>query len=190
MLRFLGIFCGLLLIFAPASGATLERDLGMGLRYVRVQSLPEDLPAPANKKIPTVLDLRYTHAEQPGEAALQAWLRFNAGVHTPVFILANNETGPNLVALLLHASALPGVLVVARQNKEFRPDVAVQVSPADERRAYDALAGNAPINSLVVETPEKARNDEARLAHEHLSDSALDDEATPDAHADASAAID
>lgn len=167
------------LLAAAAPAAPLQRDLGLGLHYLRVQQLPQDLPAAGGPKGPTVLDLRYVRADPAGQAALQAWLRFNASLHTPVFVLANRETTPGLVGTFPGPGAIPGLIVVGPDHREFHPDVAVAVPPAEERRAYDALAEGLPVNSLVVETPEKARNDEARLAREHLPDAAADDAPTP-----------
>jgi hypothetical protein len=55
------------------------------------------------------------------------------------------------------------------------PDIAVKITAAEERRAYDALESGAKLESLLTDNPDKPRNDEARLAKEHLPDSAPDD---------------
>jgi hypothetical protein len=47
------------------------------------------------------------------------------------------------------------------------------VDPKREREAYDALEGGTPVAKLLDDNPEKARNDEARLAKDHLSDGEL-----------------
>ncbi|HEX2854987.1 MAG TPA: hypothetical protein VHO24_17265 [Opitutaceae bacterium] len=177
-------FSSLLLIFSFGAGlfaAPLERDLSRGLIYHRAPNVPADLPAtnPAEKRS-RVLDLRYAQGNDDGATALIAWLRTNATTRTPVFLLANAETNPALLAPFARQNAVEGVLTVGPSSARFNPDIAVKVSPEIERRAYDAIEAQTEIESLLKENSDKLRNDEARLAKERQPDPALlDDAGTP-----------
>jgi hypothetical protein len=170
-----------------ALGAPLERDLGQGLSYYRIQALPDDLPNPAAVGArPCVLDLRYVHGGDAEAGALLGWLRRQGGIHTPVFLLANSDTSGALLAPLNSPDAVIGLVIVGASAPGFSPDVGLRVAPGDERRAYDALAQGATVESLVADRVIKSRNDEAMLARARLSDSEADAaESPPAAAADA-----
>ncbi len=175
-------FFVLLLVFARfVHAAPLDRDLGHGLAYHRIHQLPADLPA-AGPAHPTacVLDLRYVQAEAADAAGFVAWLKSRATARTPVFVLANSGTGHALLAPLAGREPAAGVVVIGAASPGFNPDIALKITPEAERRAYDALENGAPVDSLLVENTDKPRNDEARLAKEHLPDSAVADEPIPD----------
>ncbi|MDO8544929.1 MAG: hypothetical protein Q7S40_31180 [Opitutaceae bacterium] len=156
--------------------APLQRELGQRLLYHRVTELPADLPATAGpaRKQPLVLDLRFVQGKEAAAIATEAWLKFHASARTPVFVLANAETGGELRRMLAGLRRSPGVLVVGRPGRNFEPDVAVQTAAADERRAYDALASGTAVGSLMTDNPEKVRNDEASLSRDRLADASAD----------------
>jgi hypothetical protein len=172
----LALFAGL----APgaARAAPLERDLGKGLAYFRVHSLPADLPPDERARgRPCVVDVRYVHGNRAASAALLVWLKSHAGPKSPVFLLANSDTSPALLVPLNSASAVPDLVVLGPAARNFEPDISLAVAPAVERRAYDALENGAAVDSLVTEPVEKARNDEERLDRDRLADSAPPDQA-------------
>jgi hypothetical protein len=168
-----------LAVAAPAPAlpsAPLERDLGQGLAYVRVHALPADLPDPAAfGRRPCVVDLRYVAGGDPEAAALLAWLKRVAGVHSPVFLLANAATSGPLLAPLNSPDAVIGLVIVGASAPGFSPDISVHVAPADERRAYEALEKGATVESLLTDRVIKSRNDEATLARSRLPDDGTDD---------------
>lgn len=184
MIRRLVSFCalvaGLLATAATAMAAPLTRDLGQGLGYHRASALPADLPSrDAGAKGALVLDLRYARGDAVAGTALDAWLRFRASARAPVFVLANAATAAELRTVLAAHSPGTGVLVIGGPAADFRPDIAVQISPDDERRAYEALAEGVALAAVLVENPDKVRNDEASLSRDRLA------EASADAAADA-----
>lgn len=165
--------------------APLTRDLGRNLAYHRVRSLPADLPD-AMRKQPRVLDLRYVRADDTAAAALHAWLKANASSRTPIFVLANASTDRELVAPLLGRGAVASVLLIGAEGRNFTPDIPVQISAEDERRAYDALEAGIELSLLLTDNPNKVRNDEASLSRDRSSDpspSATTAEAAKDASA-------
>ena len=177
------------LLFSIAHAAPLPRDLGQGLAYYRLHELPGDLPtAESARKQSCVLDLRYLHGEAAAATALQAWLKFHATPRVPVFVLANADTGADLLASLWPRGPRSSVVVIGAPAKDFHPDIAVAISADEERRAYDAFDQNVPLASLLTDNPNKPRNDEARLAKDHSAQPLppLPDEAADDLFAPAS----
>lgn len=166
------LILGLLLhASAFATAAPVQRELGQRLFYHRVGELPADLPGTgAARKQPLVLDLRYVQADAAAATATQAWIKFYASSRTPVFVLANVETGSLLRAALAHLRGAPGVVVIGRPGRDFTPDVAVTSTPERERRAYEALREGAEMAALVTDNPDKVRNDEASLARDRPLD--------------------
>jgi hypothetical protein len=145
--------------------APLTRDLGRNLAYHRVRTLPADLPDESRKQ-PCVVDLRYVRADHDAAADFQRWVKARASVRTPVFILANADTDRDLVAPLTGRSGAANVVVIGAPSRSFNPDIAVEISAADERRAYDALADGIELSALLTENPNKVRNDEASLSRD------------------------
>ncbi|HEY5227627.1 MAG TPA: hypothetical protein VIJ19_03745 [Opitutaceae bacterium] len=165
------LFLAVSLARASMSGATLVRDLGQGLTYYRVHELPADQPSPlTGRPGACVLDLRYAKSDAPSAATLKAWIKFNVTAHTPVFVLENAETDTALLAAL-PGGGQPGILVLAPISKSVSPDIAVHVTGAQDRKAYEALEKGADVNSLLSDDPEKLRVDEAYLEKEHIADS-------------------
>jgi hypothetical protein len=160
------LLAGGLVTFARAD--TLTRDLGEGLTYHRARTLPGDLPVAtaAAKKQPCVLDLRYAHGDATAAGTLDAWLKFNAAARTPVFLLVNADTDSTLLTPLAGRLPATGVVVIGSATTALPPDLVLKISAEDERRAYEALGAGVTIDSLLNDSPEKIRNDEARLAKE------------------------
>ncbi len=166
---FLLIFLSVRSVFAAAAAApALTRDLGQGLSYHRATLLPGDLPATeATRKQPCVLDVRYARGDAAAGAALAAWLKFRAAPRSPVFLLINAETAATLLAPLAARAPSAGLIVIGSASAALTPDLALQIAPDTERRAYDALATGTSLELLLNDSPEKVRNDEARLAKDH-----------------------
>jgi hypothetical protein len=165
------------LTVAGLRAAPLERDLGLGLAYLRVHALPGDLAVAPAAGRPLVLDLRYVHGGPAEAAGLLAWLRLHAGPRMPVFLLANGDTSPALLAPLSSPEAVNGLVIVGAAAPGFDPDLTLAVTPEAERHAYDALEAGATIESLTVASSDKVRNDEAMLAKARQADTADEDEA-------------
>jgi hypothetical protein len=156
----------------PLPAATLVRDLGQGLTYYRVHDIPQDQPSPGPAMRPgaCVLDLRYAKADEMGASVLKDWVMLNVSARTPFFILENAQTDPALLAVL-PAKGPPGLVVLAPASARIAPAIAVQVSPEDDRKAYDALEKGADVQALLSDYPDKPRIDEAYLEKEHIADS-------------------
>jgi hypothetical protein len=159
---------------ALAAAAPLTRDLGEGLLYHRVHELPADLPARSAAKGALVLDVRYVRGEAEAGVALAAWLRFRASARTPVFVLANAATAPAVRRALAELGPADGVMVIGAAADDFAPDIAVSISAGEERRAYDALATGVALAAVLVENPDKVRNDEASLSRDRLAEASAD----------------
>jgi hypothetical protein len=187
-----------ILAFALLAGsgldaAPVERDLGLGLRYCRVHALPDDLPSVSNGAPRAwVLDVRFVRGGTGAGKALIDWLKGAAGPRTPVFLLANTQTSGEILSPLDSADSVPGLLILGPAAKDFLPDITLNIDSKTDRNAYDAFEAGARIETLLADDRAKPRNDEARLAREHLSDSALqdDDSGRPSASAKAAPLMD
>jgi hypothetical protein len=139
-----------------------------------VHRLPADLPiAEAALGKATVLDIRYVSGNRAAGNELTGWLKAHASLHSPVILLANGETSSALLGNFSSAEAIPGLVVIGPARDNLSADIGVQIDEARERQAYDALEAGTPVAKLIDDNPEKARNDEARLAKDHLSDGEL-----------------
>lgn len=157
----------LAVLWTAGRAAPLERDLGEGLGYVRLQELPGDLiPSDASHVIPSVVDVRYLLADTASANAFEAWLNLRARSRAPVFVLANEATSPQVLQLLSRRAAGSGVVVVGTQAQRFEPDFVVLTTRENERRAYEALAEGASLVSLLTDNPNKVRHDEASLSRD------------------------
>jgi hypothetical protein len=152
-----------------AAAAPLTHDLGQGLTYVHVASLPADLPGQKDLRA-CVLDLRYTPGDATAAAALAAWLKFHASARTPVLVLANADTAAALLEILTPGQLPAGTLTIGRVGNGFTPDIAVHTDAALERRAFDALARGTPPASLLQENSGKTRYDEAAIVRQLAGD--------------------
>ena len=147
--------------------APFARDLGDGLGYFRIQAVPADLPSTdAAHRQPLVVDLRFAKGGATAGAALDGWVRFHAAARTPIFLLINAETEGALTDALAQRLPAAGIIVIGTASPGLTPDLALKLSAEDEKRAYDALAAGTLVENLLNDSPEKSRNDEARLARE------------------------
>jgi len=157
------------------SAAPFRQDVGQGLVYFRAHQLPADLPgslvAPLARS--TILDVRYVSGDAAAAAALSAWLKANTSLKKPVILLANTGTSAALLAGFAEADAIPGLVVIGPARSRVATDIAVDLANRRERKAYDALESGVPLGTLIDENPDKPRNDEARLAKDHISDAEL-----------------
>ncbi|MBC7369438.1 MAG: hypothetical protein H7343_21940, partial [Undibacterium sp.] len=117
---------------------------------------------------PLVLDLRYATGDAGAGVALAAWLKFHAAPRTPVLLLANTATSPDLRAAFAQRDRATGLIVLGSATNEFEPDIALAVEPAADRLAYDALGNGVALATLIAPPFEKIRNDEARLVAQRL----------------------
>jgi hypothetical protein len=181
--RFPGALLLFLFVAGLAAAAPLTRDLGRNLAYFRVHTLPADLPSTDGaRKQPCVLDLRYVHGNEAAAEAVQAWVKFHAGPHTPVFVLANAETDAALLPPLNARAVAGNIIVIGAPSETFTPDIATPTTPENERRAYDALEAGTEISALMTENPDKVRNDEASLNKDHSSETETPAEDTTKPH--------
>lgn len=168
---------GVLVPWVPVLRAAVEiRDLGKGLAYYRAHRLPEDLPLTPPTPGACVLDLRFAQSDASAPAALAAWLKFHAAVRTPVFVLANTETAPELLAPIV-GKDIAGIVIIGPVTPHFHPDIGLRLSEKDDLRAYEALDRGTTLDSLLADQPDKPRMDEEKLEREHLSDSLMPDDA-------------
>jgi hypothetical protein len=136
--------------------------------------LPGDLPKTDDaSQQPCILDLRYVRASAADATAVEAWIKFHASARTPVLILANTDTTPGLVTPFLDRRSAGHVIVIGAAAPGFAPDIAVTFNRTDERAAYEALTDQTDLTTLLNDTPEKARNDEASLARDHAVEPAV-----------------
>lgn len=151
---------------ALASAAELT-ELGNGLNYLRLRTLPESsqpLAAALNNGRPLVLDLRATTIDpERREAAQQVASAIAARTtHQPLFLLVSPKTPPGLLPVKLPSSSL--LLGVA--GSQPKPHVVV-AQPADaDQRAYGAAESGLDLEALVTGKIEKERFDEASLVRE------------------------
>lgn len=167
------------------SASPIEADLGDGLRYHRAHALPAELPSPAGKPFPLVLDLRYATADQAAATALDAWVKFRAAPATPIIVLVNAETAGELRGVFAANGSQPGFVTVGMASPDYSPDIAVATTPEAERQAYDVLEHNGSLAASLTENADKPRTDEAAVmrdrAHspEELTDLEFDEFAPP-----------
>ncbi len=163
------IFAGAVLVGLAVrlAGAPLELDLGGGLGYVRLRVLPADGGlALANKAAALVVDLRYATGETRAATEFFAGLRRRATNKTPVFILANHATAPELLRAIAAGGRGTGIVVVGIATPGFAPDVAVRATADEEQAAYAALDQGLGLAKLLADNPGKVRNDEASLTRD------------------------
>ena len=135
----------------------ITRDLGENLYYLRARVLPGDLPPEALKEKTVIL------AEDEATTALQTWLQSRAMAETPVFVLINAGTAPALREFLAEQRSHSRLITIGRTASGFEPDISVESSDDEERRAYDALTPDIRIETLLTENADKPRIDEASI---------------------------
>jgi hypothetical protein len=175
-----GLPSSILNLPAAATPAAVPQDLGRNLSYVRLHRLPDDAAAlGAAWKMPAlIVDLRYTVGDDA--RALPSDLPPRPRT-APLFVLVGPDTAPALFAAMRERA--PALISIGLAAPGLIPDIALSVSPATDRRAYDALDGGASVESLISEQLAKPRFDEATLAHEHAADAAAGDSAAAPAPA-------
>lgn len=157
--------CGLLALgmAGPVFAAPFERDLGEGLRLLRLREMPGDLPAGNAAAGPAVVDVRYATGDEAAATAFRAWLEFRAQRKTPVLLLVNAETAPAVLRALQERTQGRGLVVIGPATEAIRPDVPVTVAAEAEQAAYRALADGAAVAAVLDSAPAKVRHDEASL---------------------------
>lgn len=169
------ILLALLFIPSLALAAPLEREVGNGLVYVRVHAIPADLPIKPGGRVPAcIVDVRYVETNRDGAAAFAAWLKARATSRTPVFVIANADTARPLLKELGAHERGTGIAVVGIPHGAFKPDVLVNGTADDERKAYDALERGTAIGTLLADNPNKVRNDEASLSKDRLAEASAE----------------
>lgn len=150
-------FVALTLVLA---GGLRAAELAPGLAYARPGA---DTRIAAGSSV--ILDLRYG-TDDSAASALLAPLKSPAAADARRIILAlvSPETSARLRVQL---AGLPGVLTLGAVAPDFKTDIAVPVTPADDRRAFDSLAAGMPPEKLIVENADKPRYDESALVREH-----------------------
>jgi len=56
-----------------------------------------------------------------------------------IFLLANRDTSPELLAPLASPDAVAGLVILGAASPDFEPDIALAVDAKADRRAYDAF---------------------------------------------------
>lgn len=168
------------LLALPAAGLALPSgaslDLGNHLTYFRVQQLPADTAAlgKAWTAPALIVDLRYPQGDAAG--AVPAGLPDRPRAE-PLFVLVSPETPPAIVKALRRHD--PALITLGIESADEKPDIAIAVTAAKDRKAYDAFATAASLPALVTEKNTNERFDEAALAKEHAEDLAGDDVPPP-----------
>ena len=179
-MRFAAFFCLSVLIFAaPALAATLARDLGKGLVYFRITDSTPGLPQ-VDPNRSAVIDLRYTDTGAVAAKDLADWLKQQATPRTPVFVLANAQTSPDLRATLNRLAPHTRLLVIGPASESFHPDITIPISAETELAAYNALQSSPDIGSLITPIATKTRHDEAAIMEARSRGEDLDEEAEPE----------
>jgi hypothetical protein len=140
------------------------QDLGQHLSYVRLHRLPEDAAAlTAAWSAPAlIVDLRYPAVD--GSPAIPAGLPVRPRT-APLFVLIGPGTPVDALAAL--RTGAPALITLGLPAPGLIPDIAPDVDPATDRRAYDALDAGTGVDALTIVKIAKQRFDEAALAREH-----------------------
>ena len=149
---------------APAATAAAPLDLGQGLTYVRLRRLPGDLALlkAAWPSAALIVDARYPAAEATPATAPDLAPRARTA---PLLVLVGPGTPTGLLSALRQSA--PGLITLGLAAPGLMPDIALDVKPETDRRAYDALEAGTPLDDLIGEKPAPARFNEAVLAREH-----------------------
>lgn len=179
---------------APAQTHGAAQPLGRNFLYVRVHTLPDDLPAAAPEPHDSiVLDLRFVSAGKEAAEAFAAWLKFQARPAFPVVVLINASTSPALLRPLGEARSPAGVVCIGPADPAIKPDIALNIPAEADRAAYEAFEHGVPLADLITPKFDKVRHDEATMAKERASaadsnDGETDDDFLPIANAPATVA--
>lgn len=141
------------------AGGLRAAELAPGLFYARPGT---DTRIAAGTAV--ILDLRYATNDAAASALLAPLKSPGPSAHRVILALVSPETSARL---RIQLAGLPGVLTIGLAAPDFKTDITVVVSPADDRRAYDALSAGMPPEKLIVENADKPRYDESALVREH-----------------------
>jgi hypothetical protein len=180
---------------AEATNDALVRAsvLESNVAYLRVGNAIKDLPekiqsaqaalAATNKLVGTVLDLRF--ADGDDAAAATATANLFAAKKLPLVILVNGQTRGAAVTLAADLREARDGLVLGGAAADLKPDIAVTVKVADEKKylenPYAALAQNET-NAMTDTNHFGAFIDhmsEADLVREKIKDGNEDDDSPP-----------
>lgn len=141
-------------------------DLAPDLGYLRVHSVIAErdaIAAALAKPRALVLDLRYPADEREADESLRQQFAA-APIGARIYVLVSPATPvPVVGAIAAHSSRL---LTLGVKGARPEPQVGVQQSAEDDRRAYDALTAGTSVGDLVSGRIDKERFDEASLVHE------------------------
>lgn len=143
-------------------------DLGQGLGYLQIRSVPADLPG-RQDKVPEqqawVIDLRGAKTDQSQTRTLLAWLRFHSKASAPSLVLLNADTTHMLREMIIEAQ-WPSLITLAPAPAGFQADILVDANAEADRKAGDAIKeGRKPVELISI-TQAKVRWDEEVLAKE------------------------
>lgn len=163
LLVMLALSAQLFVLSSAAAGAVT--DLAPGLRYLRIASLNKsasELTEALHNLTPLVLDLRYVTDENDGALAL---LALNSEPAKPkLTVLVSPETPKDVAEALRRSSTRLVILGIRKSRPE--PDVVIEQTATDDRKAYEAVDHGASLESLVSGKLEKEHFDEAQLVKE------------------------
>jgi hypothetical protein len=151
-------------------GAAIEKDLEQGLFYYRVTDAKADQAGAlsAIERHPAlVLDLRSLAADPAFAASLRDALAKKPAAHSAKLVLINPTTDASLVQSL--DADFIDVVTIGPASKAIKLDIAVHISEADDRKAFEALANGTALEKLIADNLDKRRYDEAKLVHDHAN---------------------
>jgi len=165
------LFIFLFIVLPLGLRAAIEKDLGQALAYFRVTDASADQAAVIDAiehRPALVLDLRSLSADDEFADKIHAVLAKTPAAHAVRIVLINSSTAPALVTTL-NDDNLNAVITIGPRSAVIKPDVAVTTSDDDDRKAFAALTSGTPLETLIADTRDKRRYDEAKLVHDHAN---------------------
>ena len=171
-LFFSGILLSLICLESSLVSAPSEHSFNPHLIYLRLHSLPADLPTDTSVLNKTcILDLRNLKATDEDAKILGAFVSRHATVKTPFFILQNEETSYSLVIPYKPSNLQAlGIITLGPTVARIPAEIQIDVTSQDDHKAYLAFESGTTLESLITPKIDKVRDDEERLDKEHLSD--------------------
>lgn len=160
------LICLLSCVLCALVGAAEVQEISPGLGYLRVHSVVQEREAikeALHQPRPLVLDLRQTADERDAGETLRLELN-SQPAKSPLYVLVSPTT-PAPVADAVAASTTR-LVTLGVKGAHPEPQVVVQQSADDDRKAYDALATGTALADLISGKVEKERYDEATLVQE------------------------